>query len=78
MFKQIRSKQLKLLEPRPEELIRKDHPYRKLLSIINFKEFCKPLESLYRKDFGRPGYHISKADLQLWYYNGWKIYPIEN
>jgi IS5 family transposase len=52
---------LNLLEPRPEELIRKDHPYRKLLSIINFKEFCKPLKSLYRKDFGRPGYHIESG-----------------
>lgn len=52
---------MSLIEPRPEELVRKDHPYRKLLSIINFKEFCKPLESLYRKDFGRPGYHIESG-----------------
>jgi IS5 family transposase len=61
MFKQIRSPQMSLLEPRPEELVRKDHPYRKLLSIINFKELCKPLKSIYREDFGRPGYHIESG-----------------
>jgi IS5 family transposase len=61
MFKEIRSNQMSLIEPNPSELVRKDHPYRKLLSIINFKEFCKPLESLYRKDFGRPGYHIESG-----------------
>ena len=61
MFKSIRVPQMSLLEPRPEELVRKDHPYRKLLSIINFKEFCKPLKALYREDFGRPGYHIESG-----------------
>ena len=61
MFKSIRVPQMSLLEPRPEELVRKDHPYRILLSIINFKEFCKPLKALYREDFGRPGYHIESG-----------------
>jgi len=61
MFKEIKSNQMSFLEPSPSDLVRKDHPYRKLLSIIDFKEFCKPLESLYRKDFGRPGYHIESG-----------------
>ena len=52
---------MSFLEPRPEELVRKDHPYRKLLSLINFKEFCKPLKELYREDFGRPGYNVESG-----------------
>ena len=33
-------------EPTPEELVRKDHPYRKLLEIIDFSKLCKPLRKL--------------------------------
>lgn len=61
MLKQIRNPQMKLFQSTPEDLVRKDHPYRKLLSIIDFSELTKPLESLYRKDFGRPGYHIESG-----------------
>lgn len=61
MLKQIRNPQMKLFQSSPEDLVRKDHPYRKLLSIIDFSELTKPLESLYRKDFGRPGYHIESG-----------------
>jgi IS5 family transposase len=53
-LKMIRSPQMSFLEPSMDELVPKNHTYRKLLSIINFSEFCKPLQSLY-KDFGRPG-----------------------
>ena len=35
MQKLIRDPQMKLFEPIPESLIRKDHAYRKLLSIVN-------------------------------------------
>jgi IS5 family transposase len=52
---------MNFLEPRPEELVRKDHPYRKLLEIIDFKELCNPLRKLFREDFGRPGYHIESG-----------------
>jgi IS5 family transposase len=61
MFKSIRVPQMSFLEPSPSDLVRKDHPYRKLLTIINFSEFCKPLRALYREDFGRPGYHIESG-----------------
>lgn len=61
MLKQIRNPQMKLFQSSPEDLVRKDHPYRKLLSIIDFSELTKSLESLYRKDFGRPGYHIESG-----------------
>lgn len=48
---------MSFLDPSMEELVRSDHPYRKLVSIIDFQELCRPLRSLY-KDFGRPGYPI--------------------
>ena len=51
---------MSFIEAQVEELVRKDHPYRKLLGIINFSEFCKPLHALY-KDFGRPGYHVESG-----------------
>jgi hypothetical protein len=41
--KQIRNPQMKLFQSTPEDLVRKDHPYQKLLSIINFSELTKPL-----------------------------------
>ena len=52
-------------EPKPDELVRKDHPYRKLLEIIDFGELCQPLHKLFREDFGRPGYHIESGFASL-------------
>ena len=40
MFKKIRNRQVNMLETHIEELVRKDHPYKKLLSIIDFSKFC--------------------------------------
>ena len=59
-FKTIRSPQMSFLEPSMDELVHKDHAYRKLLSIVDFSELCKPLHCLF-KDFGRPGYHIESG-----------------
>lgn len=56
---------MSMIEPRPEELVREDHPYRKLLGIINFNELCKPLRSLYKEGLGRPGYHIESGFIGL-------------
>lgn len=50
-----------MFEPAVEDLVRKDHPYKKLLSIINFSEFCKSLKSLYNEQKGRPGYNIESG-----------------
>lgn len=61
MLKQIRKPQMKLFLSHPQDLVKKDHPYRKLLSIINFSELTKPLESLYNKEVGRPGFHIESG-----------------
>ena len=65
MLKQNRSSQVNFMEPKPEELVRKDHPYRKLLELINFKEFCKPLRNLYNENIGRAGYNIESGFLAL-------------
>ena len=51
---------MSLFEPRMEELVPLYHPYRKLLLIIDFSQFCKLLHSLH-KDFGRPGYNIESG-----------------
>ncbi len=61
MLKKIRKRQVDMFEPAVKDLVRKDHPYKKLLSIINFSEFCKPLKSLYNEQKGRPGYHIESG-----------------
>ena len=51
---------MSFLEPSMDELIHKNHSYRKLLAIVEFSELCKPLHCLY-KDFGRPGYHVESG-----------------
>jgi IS5 family transposase len=52
---------MSLIEPRPAELVGDEHPYRKLLAIIDLSALCEPLRSLFREDFGRPGYHIESG-----------------
>ncbi len=32
-----------MFETHVDELVRKDHPFRKLLETIDFKKLCKPL-----------------------------------
>ena len=61
MFKKIRDRQVKMFETDVEDLVRKDHPYRKLLTIINFSKFCKPLKSLLVEGRGCPGYNIESG-----------------
>ena len=51
---------MSFIEPQVDLLVRQDHPYRKLLAIINFSELCNPLHALY-KNFGRPGYHVESG-----------------
>jgi len=44
-----------------ENFISEDHPYRKLLSLINFDDLTRSLERLYKKAIGRTGYSISQG-----------------
>ena len=61
MIKKIRDRQVKMFETSVEDLVKKDHPYRKLLSIINFSNFCKPLKLLLVERRGCPGYNIESG-----------------
>lgn len=65
MFKKIRDRQVNMFETHVEELVRLDHPYRKLLSIIDFSKFCKPLKSLLNEGKGCPGYNIESGFIGL-------------
>lgn len=44
-----------------EQLVRKDHPYRKILSIVDFSRLCIPLHDCYCKDNGTYGYPVESA-----------------
>ena len=65
MVKSIRKKARDMFEPNVEGLVRTNHPYRKLLHIVDFKKLCKPLEALFCKDRGRKGYHIESGFASL-------------
>lgn len=57
-----------VLGPTPEDLVRKDHPYRRLLALVAFEELCAPLMAKYSK-MGRAGYPVDaifKALLLQW------------
>ena len=61
MFKSIRKKEQDMFETHIEDLVRPDHPYRKLLSIVDFTKLCVPLRALFCEDKGRKGYHIESG-----------------
>jgi hypothetical protein len=42
-----------MFETHVEDLVRADHPYRKLLNAIDFKKLCKPLHALFHETLGR-------------------------
>jgi len=57
-----------ILGPTPSDLVRADHPYRRLLGMVPFEELCAPLDAKYSK-LGRAGYPASalfKALLLQW------------
>ncbi|MEK6704368.1 MAG: transposase [Bdellovibrionota bacterium] len=43
-----------------EQLVVKDHPYRKVLKVFNFKPICREFRRLY-SDKGAPGYEIEQG-----------------
>ena len=53
-------KQMSMIIPNVEELVAADHPYRKLLALVNWTELTKPLRSLYSKE-GRKGYAVEQG-----------------
>jgi len=50
MLKKIRERQKDMFETAVEDLVRKDHPHKKLLTSINLKQPYKPLHYLMKKE----------------------------
>jgi len=48
---------MNIFEPSIDELVRADHPYRKLLVLLDFKKLCKPLRGV-RSGLGPQGYSV--------------------
>lgn len=61
MFKPIRQRGQSMFETHIEDLVCIDHPYRKLLNVVDFKKLCKPLRALFCESRGRKGYHIESG-----------------
>ena len=53
-------RQMAMIIPEVEELIAKDHKYRKILNLFDWSELTKPLRSLYSKQ-GRKGYAVEQG-----------------
>lgn len=51
---------MSMLIPNVEELVASNHPYREILSRLDFRELTKPLRKLY-SEIGRGGYAIEQG-----------------
>ena len=60
MEKQI-NKQINFFEPEMDSLVRKDHPYRKILELVDFAGLTHQLKFLLNRKYGRPGYNIESG-----------------
>ncbi len=60
MSRRLESRQMSMSIPNLEELVDEQHPYRKLLKLIDFEDLCRSLESLY-SPIGRAGYPVSSG-----------------
>ena len=54
------NRQMSMLIPNLSELVSAEHPYRKILALVDFEELSKPLEKLYSR-IGGAGYPVSSA-----------------
>ena len=60
MEKQI-NKQINFFEPEMDLLVRKDHPYPKILEWVDFAGLTRQLKFLLNRKYGRPGYKIESG-----------------
>ncbi|MCK4790975.1 MAG: hypothetical protein KAV87_44990 [Desulfobacteraceae bacterium] len=51
---------MSMIVPLVEELVRADHPYRRMVKMIGFTELTRPLRKLY-SELGRGGYPIEQG-----------------
>jgi transposase, IS5 family len=56
--------QMNMLEPSVNELVRKDHPYRKLVALLDFGKLIVPLSDI-RSTLGRQGYALESGFASL-------------
>ena len=49
-----------MIIPELDELVSKDHDYRKILKLFNWTDLTKPLRNLYSKE-GRKGYAVEQG-----------------
>ncbi|ETZ04477.1 transposase [Holospora undulata] len=55
------NKQLSFGESNVEDLVRKDHPYRTILRIVDFSGLTRGISSLLNRKYGRPGYNVESG-----------------
>lgn len=60
MEKEINN-QFSFIEPRVDELVREDHPYRSILKLVDFSGLTRGLQSLLCRKYGRPGYNLESG-----------------
>lgn len=48
-------------EPSMDDLVKQDHPYRKLLKLVDFESLTRGLQSLLCRKYGRPGYNLTSG-----------------
>lgn len=53
--------QTKLYSELLDNLVDKNHAYRKVLEIVNFKSLCKPLHKCYSSNSGEKAYPVETA-----------------
>jgi IS5 family transposase len=55
------SKQTNFFETEVDLLVRKDHPYRMILELVDFRGLTKDLKNILNQKHGRPGYNIESG-----------------
>ena len=48
-------------EPSIDDLVRMDHPYRKLLKLVDFESLTRGLQSLLNREYGHHGYNLTSG-----------------
>ncbi len=51
---------MSMLIPNLTELVSEEHPYWKILKLVNFEKLCEPLKDCY-SNLGRGGYPVSQG-----------------
>lgn len=55
------NRQLSFGETDVEVLVRQDHPYRRILKLVDFAGLTRGLQSLLNRKYGRSGYNLESG-----------------